>query len=99
MPAVVPALCRIQLAVVRADGYGEGFFGLGADAEVGVGFGEEDFSVLRDDRFYRDRVFVVSRDFCQADQDDIRSAAGLLRWRSGTSENCRTALWIDFQYG
>jgi len=31
------------------DGYCEGFFGLGTDAEVGVGLGEEDFSVLGDD--------------------------------------------------
>ena len=39
----------ILLAAVVGEGGGEGFFGLGADAEVGVGFGEEDFAVFGDD--------------------------------------------------
>ena len=33
-------------AMMNVAGGGEGFFGLGADAEVGVGFGEDDLPVF-----------------------------------------------------
>ena len=38
---------KYTLAAVVGEGGGEGFFWLGADAEVGVGFGEEDPAVFR----------------------------------------------------
>src|ERR1039458_7057153 len=43
-----PFKTRAVLAAVVGEGGGECFFGLGADAEVGVGFGEEDFVVFCD---------------------------------------------------
>src|SRR5664280_1690248 len=47
------------------------------------------------DRFYRDRAFVVSRDFRQAGDVGIRSAAGQFRWRRRAVESSRASLWID----
>src|ERR1039458_248113 len=42
-------LLLFALSAVVGEGGGQGFFGLGADAEVGVGFGEEDAAVAGDD--------------------------------------------------
>src|ERR1039457_4374412 len=49
------------------------------------------------DRFYRDRAFVVCRDFRQAGGVGIRPAARQFRWRRGTAESGRDSLRNDRQ--
>ena len=48
--------------------------------------------------FYRDRAFVVSRDFRQAGDVGIRPEAGQFRWRSRAVESSRASLWVDRQH-
>src|ERR1035437_2032370 len=50
------------------------------------------------DRFYRDRAFVVSRDFFQAGDVGFRPAARHFRWWCRAVEGRRASLRIDRSY-
>jgi hypothetical protein len=76
----------LALAVVGGDGYGEGFFGLGSNAEVGVGLCEDDSSILCDDVGGGDGQAPAWLPVDEGDVDEDGAVVGLVVLGDGVDE-------------